>query len=129
MQKNNFFGKTIFSRKVVFIKKVLLHIFSFFGGILNGVLGVGAGSIALGIMYGLGEEKKAHASVFAFVIPLCVVSILFAPIKIEKSMISIILGCCLGSCVGTLVIKKINAKILKLLFATIIIYSGIRSLL
>lgn len=106
-----------------------MHIFSFLGGILNGILGVGAGSVALGVMYAQGEEKKAHASVFAFVIPLCVVSMLFSEITVEKSMLSVILGCCLGSVAGTLLIRKINAKILKLLFAVIIIFSGIRSFL
>ena len=126
--KNLKFGKNYFLG-VVLIKKILLHIFSFLGGILNGILGVGAGSIALGVMYSLGEEKKAHASVFAFVIPLCIVTIFFSPITLEKSMLSVILGCCTGSVIGTLLIKKLNAKFLKLSFAAIIIFSGIRSFL
>ena len=111
------------------IKKVLLHTFSFLGGLLNGLLGVGAGSIILGIMYAEGEETKAHASVFAFVIPLCIISLIFSPPTIEKSTISIIAGCSLGSLVGTLLLKKVSGKFLKTLFAAIIIYSGIRSIL
>ncbi len=106
-----------------------MHIFSFLGGVLNGLLGVGAGSAILGIMYAQGEDKKAHASVFAFVIPLCIVSLIFSPPIIEKSMIGVILGCCAGSAAGTFLLKKVSSKVLKTLFAAIIIFSGIRSLL
>ena len=111
------------------IKKVFLHIFSFFGGVLNGMLGVGAGSVILGVMYACGEEQRAHASVFAFVIPLCIVSLLFSPVKTDSSMLWIIAGCCLGSVVGTLLVKKVSGKLLKALFALVIIYSGIRSII
>lgn len=114
---------------VVLIKKVFLHIFSFLGGVLNGLLGVGAGSVILGVMYACGEEQKAHASVFAFVIPLCVVSLLLSPVSIDASSLFIILGCCAGSVVGTLLLKKVSGKILKALFAAVIIYSGVRSLI
>lgn len=128
MQKNHITGKNSYMR-LFNVKKIFLHIFSFAAGVLNGMLGVGAGTVFLAIMYKIESTEKAHGSVEMFVLPLCITSLLLTPKSIDVSAVSIIFGCTVGAAIGTLLLKKLSGKILKIVFSCVLIFCGVRAFL
>ena len=115
----------------VFYKKIKIHLFSFFAGAVNGLLGIGGGTVIMPTLYGyLDDERDAHNTVSFFVLPLSIVSASICRQSLDyKTMIPLCLGAVCGGFIGLKLSKKFSINFLRILFSSVIIYSGIRGLL
>ncbi len=110
---------------------------NFFGGILigalNGMFGAGGGIVAVPLLRKNGiEDKSAHASSIAIILPISVVSlsmyILKGRVAITDGLPYILPGV-VGAVLGTFILSKISKKWLHRVFGGLIIYAGIRLIL
>ncbi|MEG1447808.1 MAG: sulfite exporter TauE/SafE family protein [Oscillospiraceae bacterium] len=102
-------------------------------GLLNGLLGAGGGMLAVPMLKKLGlETKQAHATAIAVIVPLSIIScgtyLYKGYFKLSMAYIFIPLGL-VGAFIGTVILRKVSDKWIRLLFSLLIIYSGIRFIL
>lgn len=122
------------SRILQRIKPIILALIGGIVGVINGLLGGGGGSLVVPLLQGVGglPEKNAHASAILAILPLSIVSgVIYAgrgnfPMK---SGLLITVGVVIGGALGAVMLKKINTKLLTLVFYGIMVYSGIKMLL
>lgn len=105
-----------------------------FVGFVNGFCGGGGGMICVPLLtdiLGL-PEKKGHATAILIMLPLCIASfvvyLLRGNIDIPLS-INVGIGFVIGGIIGAIILKNINSKVLKLIFAIVILVSGVKLLL
>ena len=109
----------------------------FLGGIiigtLNGMFGAGGGIMAVPMLRKSGiEDKSAHASSIAIILPISLVSISMYIIDGRVNFtdgLPYILPGIIGAVAGTFILSKIPRKWLHRVFGTLIIYAGIRLIL
>ena len=102
-----------------------------FVGFLNGFFGGGGGMIVVPLLIFLLslEEKQAHATAIFVILPLSITSSL---IYITNggfdffNLLYVMIGVVAGGIIGSLVLKKINNKVLRMIFAAIMIVAGIK---
>ena len=88
-------------------------------GLLGGFFGSGGGILAVALLQKQGlEPRRAHATSIAIILPLSLISLVVYWLNGN-----------LGSAAGAALLKKIPVQLLKLVFAGLILYSGIRLLL
>lgn len=102
-------------------------------GVLNGLFGAGGGIAAVPLLKAGGlEQKKAHATSLAVILPLAVTSAVSylaqGTISVEEAL-PYLPGGFLGACAGALLMKKIPALWLRRVFALFLIYAAVRLLL
>lgn len=102
-------------------------------GFLNGFFGGGGGMIVVPLLMFLLKmpEKKAHATAIFVILPLCIISSLVYILK--GSMDWGQLGFCtigfvIGGTLGALLLKKIDNKVLRIIFSVIMVGAGIKML-
>lgn len=102
-------------------------------GFLNGFFGGGGGMIVVPLLMFLLflPEKEAHATAIFVILPLCIISSLVY--ILNGSMNWAQLGFCsigfvIGGTVGALLLKKIDNKVLRIIFSVIMIGAGIKML-
>ena len=102
-------------------------------GIVNGLLGAGGGMLAVPLLKRSGlTTKKSHSNAVGVILPLSIFSaILYLSSGRVKIMDAVpyIPGGLIGALIGTKLLKKIPANILKKLFAAFMIWAGIRLLI
>ena len=114
---------------------LILGIAALFGGIVNGFLGTGGGIIlmlALGLMPTADDNsiRDRFATVIAVILPLSVISAVTYGDKLNFSAASsYILPGILGGIAGGLLLDKMSVKIVKKLFALMVIWAGINFLM
>lgn len=105
----------------------------FFAGIINGLLGAGGGIlITYFLTYLLKNEETEKNDIFAHalltMLPVSAVSfvvyIIRGYVSLDASLAYLIVPAILGGVSGAYLLKKINFKIVKLLFTALVIYSG-----
>ncbi len=103
---------------------------AFCAGIVNGMFGTGGGVIALPMLYRyLHDERAAHSSVCVFVLPLAVLSAILSGQQAEMSVVlPICAGGVLGALAGCMLTDKFKIKHIKMIFAVMILYVGVRGL-
>ena len=113
--------------------KALLIITGVVTGICSGLFGGGGGMIVvpmLAILLSL-EEKKAHATAIAVILPITVVSgliqIYYGNYDLETGITTLI-GVVLGGIIGAIILKFINNKLLVKIFAFVMFFAGIKLL-
>ena len=113
------------------MKNAYKYTISYVAGLVNGVLGSGGGIIALPMLYKvLDNEKNAHNNVCFFILPLSIVSAAICRNSVALNVIlPVCIGAFLGGLAGVVFSKKISVKYLKILFALVIIYTGVSGLL
>ena len=113
------------------MKGLLLHAAALTAGLANGLLGTGGGVIALPLLYSaLKDEKKAHASVVLFILPLSLLSAVIYRKSVEPQLLlPLCAGAALGGAAGAFLLKKAPVSVIKIIFGLIVLYTGIRSLL
>ncbi len=109
------------------LKKVFIGLGT---GMLNGLLGGGAGLVCVPLMKTIyKEEKKAHAYTVATVFAATIVSTIIywynGNIDIQSSW-KYILGGIIAAPIGVLLLQRINSKILRKAFALFLLYSAVR---
>ena len=102
-------------------------------GFINGFFGGGGGMIAvptLAKFYNL-EEKKAHATSIAVILPLSVASSIVYLFKEKVDWVNLGIvagGVTLGGILGALLLKKAGNKFIEYLFEGVMLVAGIKML-
>ena len=76
-------------------------------------------------------EKKAHASAIFVILPLCVVSSIVYIIKGSIDWLQLLystIGFVVGGVIGALLLKKLDNKVLRIIFAIIMVGAGVKML-
>lgn len=100
-------------------------------GSLTGFFGSGGGMVAVPLLEGAGlEPKNAHSTSIAITLPLSVLSSFFylgGGLDIGEALKYVPLGL-LGAIAGAKFLAKISGKLLKKIFAIVMIVAGVRLL-
>ncbi len=100
-------------------------------GFLSGFFGGGGGMLAVPLLIWAGglQEKEAHATAIAVILPLSVVSgavYLFSGIYELSTGLPIGLGFIAGGIIGSLLLKKLSGKVVCVIFSLVMIAGGIK---
>ena len=100
-------------------------------GFLNGFLGSGGGMIAVPILEKSKnlDNKKAHATAIAVMFPLSVVSAVVYSFNYELDVWTIVIlsaGVTVGGILGSIFLKKLSGKAVRIIFASLMIAAGIK---
>ncbi len=102
-------------------------------GIINGLLGAGGGMLAVPMLKKSGlNQKEAHASSIAVILPLSVISAAAYLLKgnvVLKDALPYLLPGALGAVLGAYLLNKISDKWLRKVFGVFMIWAGIRLLI
>ena len=105
-----------------------------FVGFLSGFFGGGGGMIVVPLfVFILGlAEKEAHATAIFTILPISIVSSIIYILKgnvIWDNLGFASLGFVIGGVVGALLLKKLNNKVLRIIFSILMIGAGIKIIL
>ncbi len=100
-------------------------------GLVNGFFGGGGGMLCVPILESFMklESKRAHATTLCIILPLSIVSAVIYIIKNDVDVINlswVSLGTIIGGIVGALWLNKINNKVLRVIFAILMLGVGIK---
>ena len=127
----NFFKYNPSGQTVSAKRKIAMCLASLFIGAINGLFGAGGGMLAvpcLTYVWGL-DEKSAHATAIAVILPLCLVSSVVYALKgnYEPSVIlPTVIGVTIGGIVGALLLKKMSANAVSFLFYALMTFAGFK---
>ena len=118
---------------------IILSVSSITAGILNGFAGTGGGIILYFVLKYLNKfesksdkNKDIMAMIISAVIPMSIVSAIIYMTKgniIYSELLAYLPAALTGGIIGALLLDKLNFKIVKKLFAVMIIYAGIKMIL
>lgn len=116
------------------MKKVnvfLLVLASLFVGFINGFFGGGGGMVCVPMLEKFLNipSKKAHATAIAVIVPLSLISSVIYVLKSQVDfgqVLWISIGVCVGGFLGAILLKNINSKVLRVIFALIMMAAGIK---
>jgi len=118
---------------------IILSVSSVTSGILNGFAGTGGGIILYFVLKFLNKPnnnndkiKDIMATIISVVIPMSIVSSVIYMAKgkiIYKELLMYLPAALIGGLIGAFLLDKLKYKIVKKLFAIMIIYAGIRMIL
>lgn len=100
-------------------------------GFVNGFLGSGGGMIAVPILEKAKklENKNAHATAIAVILPLSLISSIIYSFNFELDWLTIVLlslTVTAGGILGSIFLKKLNGKVIRIIFASLMLIAGIR---
>lgn len=106
---------------------------SFFAGLINGALGAGGGMLTVPVLKKAGlEQKNAHATSIAIILPLSVISaatyLINGTVTVYDALPYLPLGV-VGAVAGAFIIGKIPDNWLRRIFSLFMIWAGIRMLM
>lgn len=113
--------------------KLFFSLLGLLTGFANGLFGSGGGIIAVPMLNSADiEQKKAHATSLALTLPLSVISMIFYTAKnsfdLYEALPLIPFGL-IGAVIGSIFLKKIPVKPLKIIFGAFLIIAGGRMIL
>ena len=102
-----------------------------FVGFLNGFFGGGGGMIVVPLLIFLLhlEDRKAHATALLVILPISLCSAVVYVINNSIDIYKILyvgIGFIVGGIIGALLLKKINNKALRIIFAIVMVIAGIK---
>ncbi|MFZ7104345.1 MAG: sulfite exporter TauE/SafE family protein [Peptococcaceae bacterium] len=111
--------------------KLLLGGIGVITGIVNGLLGIGGGTILIPAMiFLLGEKQhKAHGTSLAIILPTALISAIIYKYNnyLDLSLsLKVALGAVVGGYIGAKLMNKIPAQSLKKLFGIFMVIAGLR---
>lgn len=112
-------------------RSILLGMLGTATGLVNGFFGSGGGMIAVESLESSGtESKKAHATSILAILPLSVVSsvvyYLRGSFSFRTETVSLLVGASVGGLLGAMLLGKLSAKWIDLIFTLLMLISGIR---
>lgn len=115
------------------MKKCKVLLLGLISGILNGLFGSGGGIVVVPMLKQLHlPTRKAHATSVAIILPLSAastVAYLFNGVPFHgRELLWLIPFGLAGALLGAKFLRSINTRLLRKIFAVIILYSGIRML-
>ncbi len=120
-----------FSSRDMKKRRIALIIAGFLIGVVNGLFGAGGGMITvpcLTFICGL-DEKRAHATAIAIILPLCLISTIVYGVSNTFDVgiiIPTVIGVTIGSIVGALLLKKMSNNSLSILFYALMLFAGFK---
>lgn len=105
-----------------------------FVGAINGFFGGGGGMVVVPILIFVLKlvEKKAHATAIFIILPITIASAIIYLIKQKLEIMLLVyvgIGFIAGGVLGSLLLKKINNKVLRIIFAVVMIVAGIKMII
>jgi len=102
-------------------------------GFINGFLGSGGGMVAVPILENLKkiENKKAHATAIAVIFPLSLISAIIYSVNFEFNWVVVAVlsvGVTIGGIFGSIFLKKLSGKTVRIIFASLMLIAGVRML-
>lgn len=112
-------------------RKILLVFIGFLIGGINGLFGAGGGMLAVpALTFALGlQQKRAHATAIALILPLCAVSSVayLANTTFDFSVIiPSAIGVTIGGVMGAALLKKMSDDFLTFLFYALMLFAGLK---
>lgn len=100
-------------------------------GLTNGFFGGGGGMICVPLLENIYkiDNKKSHATTLAIIFPLSLVS---SAIYITENSIDFLhllyisLGVTIGGVIGAFLLKKLNNKVVRIIFAVVMFVAGLK---
>ena len=116
------------------LPKWLIYLLSTLVGLINGFFGGGGGMLCVPLIEkGLNvENKKAHATAIAVILPLSIVSSVVYILSNDldlKNISLLTVGVLIGGILGAFLLKKLNNKIIRIIFAVVMLVAGIKMVL
>lgn len=112
-------------------RELLLVLGGAFIGFVNGFFGAGGGMLAVPLLVfaaGL-NEKQAHATAIAVILPLSLISgIIYSLNGAMNTTVftPVLLGTVLGGIIGAILLSKLNNKLLAIIFYGVMLAAGIK---
>ena len=115
-------------------RRLLRWVLSALAGAANGFFGAGGGMLVVPCLQYTcrTEEKRAHATAIAVVLPLSVVSAAVYTLRgvRENALVfPVALGVTIGGALGAVLLRKVPKGLLSIIFYGVMIYAGVRFLL
>lgn len=112
-------------------KKAAMILAGLFIGAVNGLFGAGGGMLAVPCLTYIGslDEKSAHATAIALILPLCLVSSIAYGVgaSFENGVIlPTVLGVTIGGILGACLLKKLSSNVVSFLFYAIMLFAGLK---
>lgn len=103
-------------------------------GFVNGFLGSGGGMVAVPILEKLKklDSQHAHASAIAVMFPLSLISAVIYCLNFEIDWITVLIisgAATVGGVLGSIFLKKLSGKVIKIIFAIVMAFAGVWTLL
>lgn len=100
-------------------------------GLINGFFGSGGGMIAVESLERNGiDSKEAHATSILAILPLSIISsavyYLRGSFSFRRETVSLLIGAAIGGLIGAMLLGRLSAKWIDLLFTLLMLISGIR---
>ncbi len=130
-QKINYFKFECETSKGKSKQKILLALLGVAIGIVNGFFGAGGGMLVVPVLTVVArlEQKVAHATAIAIILPLCFVSTIVYAVSdnFDTAVLApTVIGVTLGSIVGALLLKKLSNQALTFLFYGVMLLAGVK---
>ncbi len=112
-------------------KKILMCFCSVFIGAVNGLFGAGGGMLAVPCLTYIGQldEKSAHATAIAAILPLCLVSAIVYALKEScknEVILPVVIGVTAGGIFGALLLKKLSSDVVSFVFYALMTFAGFK---
>lgn len=112
-------------------KKILMCFCSVFIGVVNGLFGAGGGMLAVPCLTYIGglDEKSAHATAIAAILPLCLVSAIVYALKEScrsEVILPVVIGVTAGGIFGALLLKKLSSDVVSFVFYALMAFAGFK---
>ena len=113
------------------LKQWLLDaIFGSIIGFINGFLGGGGGMVAVPLLEKIKklDNKKAHATAIAVIFPLSLASAIIYSVNLEINWITVLIlsaSVTVGGILGSLLLKKLSGKTIRIIFAFLMLGAGV----
>ncbi len=115
-------------------RALLLAVFSFLAGVLNGLLGTGGGMILLFTLGALLSRERARECFVISTVGVLVFSAISTLFYMQGGSISLsllprfALPAAAGGLVGAFLLNKVSVRLLRKIFAALLLYSGVKLL-
>ena len=112
-------------------KKAAMILAGLFIGAVNGLFGAGGGMLAVPCLTYIGslDEKSAHATAIALILPLCLVSSIAYGVgaSFENGVIlPTVLGVTIGGILGACLLKNLSSNVVSFLFYALMLFAGLK---
>ncbi len=112
-------------------KQIIIALCGMLIGFINGFFGGGGGMVCVPIFekFLKLKNKESHATTLCVILPLCVVSSFVYIYKNSLDFVELMLvtaGAILGGILGAFLLKKLNSKWVRIIFAIIMLVAGIK---
>ena len=102
-------------------------------GVINGFFGGGGGMVCVPILEkGMNlSNKQAHATTIAVILPISIFSAIvwgFSSTADSLTIVWVGIGSVIGGITGAILLKKIESKMVKIIFSLIVLAAGIREI-